>query len=937
MKISLLTFVVLFFTKILFGQLNTSYLIDASLNSEKKIIEINQKIEIQNKNKKIIDTIFFNDWSNSYSDYKTPLAQKFAEEFDRSFFLSSDKSKGKTDIKFFKIDGDLIDWNRLNDKKDIIYIVLKKPLKSIDSISLSIKYSINIPDSKFTGIGYSDDYIYIQDFIVSLSPIIGNEWLIQSNLDLNDNSLKISKYFIKWKYPKEFDLKSSINSFSKDQLNSETYNKDSKISYYKSKHERSPKFLFTKENRIKNFKIKNINIKTDLFNKNPDLAQTKINKIYQYITKNLGLFSKKDSYLITSYDYEIRPFFSFNNFPEFLNPFNQEFIQEIKFLKIFTQEYVNSQFQNFNFRQNNWLSEGLTIYLIIKYIENNYPDQKLYGKLSNIPLIRNYSISKLDFNQRFMINSELMVRRNLHQPASISKDNLTRYNDRIATPYQVGVFLRYIENYIGKEAFQNILIKINNIKNLEDFKSLLETQMSKIDSENFTQYLKSIHTLDIKIIDVTNSSQKISVITNQKSKQVIPYEVALIKDNKIIDSRWISNNFNTETTFTKNNAEYIAINPNYGLPETNKINNWRYLNSKLLNKPLSIRFFKDSEDPTKNQLLIGPKSFYSLYDGVSFGANFNNKTIGHKPFNFNIQPIFSNLENTIIGSVMTEYRNYNDSRSNYLTRFSLFASSYHYATNSLYKIAVPSIGFYFRPLDLRSNLRHSLVFSWYSVQRESNLLNGTPPNYSLGEIKYKFSNKGSVKFFTAENSIEIAKDFKKIILEIQYRKLFKSGRLFSARLFSGSFVNNRLTSNDYFNFNLNRPNDYLFEYSYLGRSETEGIFSQQFILNEGAFKSRISDSSANYWLLSYNFSMGIWKWFEGYFDFSLLRNSNQNSKSFYDYGFRLNFIPDYLELYFPIGSNEENSLNSKRYFSKIMFVFSLNPKDISTFFTRRWF
>ena len=57
----------------------------------------------------------------------------------------------------------------------------------------------------------------------------------------------------------------------------------------------------------------------------------------------------------------------------------------------------------------------------------------------------------------------------------------------------------------------------------------------------------------------------------------------------------------------------------------------------MLIKPLSIKFFKDSEDPTKNQLLVNPNASYNLYDGPSFGGRFHNKTLQemafHKPKN----------------------------------------------------------------------------------------------------------------------------------------------------------------------------------------------------------------------------------------------------------------------------------------------------------------
>jgi hypothetical protein len=47
------------------------------------------------------------------------------------------------------------------------------------------------------------------------------------------------------------------------------------------------------------------------------------------------------------------------------------------------------------------------------------------------------------------------------------------------------------------------------------------------------------------------------------------------------------------------------------------------------------------------------------------------------------------------------------------------------------------------------------------------------------------------------------------------------------------------TASDFFSYAADRPTDYLFDYNYLGRSESTGLYSQQFILAEGGFKSKI--------------------------------------------------------------------------------------------------
>ena len=116
------TFIKTFFFSIIpftfYAQLTTKYAVDAELEIENKLIKINQKLSIKNNNHHL-DTLFFNDWAHSYSNSNTPLAQKFAEEFDRSFYISSKKSRGRTKINSIFLNNEPIEWDRLNNQNDI--------------------------------------------------------------------------------------------------------------------------------------------------------------------------------------------------------------------------------------------------------------------------------------------------------------------------------------------------------------------------------------------------------------------------------------------------------------------------------------------------------------------------------------------------------------------------------------------------------------------------------------------------------------------------------------------------------------------------------------------------------------------------------------------------------------------------------------------------
>ncbi len=151
------------------------------------------------------------------------------------------------------------------------------------------------------------------------------------------------------------------------------------------------------------------------------------------------------------------------------------------------------------------------------------------------------------------------------------------------------------------------------------------------------------------------------------------------------------------------------------------------------------------------------------------------------------------------------------------------------------------------------------------------------------------------------------------------------------------FLNNNTGPTSYFDFNLNRPNDYLFQYDFFGRSESTGLYGQQFVMAEGGFKSIIPNSNANQWMLSANLTFGLWRWIEVYLDGALLKNKGEGVAHYYDTGLRFNLLPDYLELFFPVASTSEVALTSPYYTSKIRFVLSIRGNQLKALFSRSWF
>jgi hypothetical protein len=103
---------------------------------------------------------------------------------------------------------------------------------------------------------------------------------------------------------------------------------------------------------------------------------------------------------------------------------------------------------------------------------------------------------------------------------------------------------------------------------------------------------------------------------------------------------------------------------------------------------------------------------------------------------------------------------------------------------------------------------------------------------------------------------------------------------------------------------------------------------------EGGFKSVLDQRFANQFLVSFNSSIGIWRWLEIYNDVAFLKNKGSNVFFAYESGIRFNFIHNILEFYLPLYSNNGWEVNKNSYNKSIRFVLVANPRAIFNFFKR---
>jgi len=908
--------------------------LSATLDVEAHTMAVEQSLDFENTSGETLTYVVLNDWNNAYSGKDTPLAKRFSNEFVRSFHLSKAKERGSTELNV-TINGQAVAFRRSNEHPDVIEVPLVRPLLPGERVTLSLKYVLKLPNDDFTHFGYTNKGgFYLRDCFLTPARFDGTDFVRYSNENTDDCANAPSDYTINLRLTRARRVFSDL-----DVVGTGT-------SYRLEGRSRTGFGIWLDPDmRFEQFRNSAGTVTTDIVARKVDAVSKAIiiDRITRFVTDSLGHYPYGDV-VVSQADYERNPFYGLNQLPSFLSPFENSFVYEIKFLKTYLNAYLRNTLK-LDPRKDNWIYDGIQVYTMMRYMDAYYPDAKMMGNVSKRKLLKGYTITQLPFNEQYSYFFMLMARKNLDQSVSEPKNDQIKFNEQIATKYRSGLNFRYLASYIGQDKLDTVITSFLHEANTSAdaaprFRELLKQNTDKDTDWFFDTMVGTRKIADYKFIDSQKSKDSVTFTIRNKSDVVAPVPVYGLKGKKVVFKTWITD-IKTDSTLTmpRMGADRLAINHENEMPEINVRNNYRSLRPfRLGDKPFKFTFFRDLENPHYNQLLYVPTTVFNVYDGVSPGIRVYNRTLLDKPFMFDVTPIWSLKQNSLIGNFsFVVNQNNRDSRL-YNIRYQFAGSVYHYAPDARYTKINPAIWMRFRPSTFRDNRQQLLLIRNVMVDRQKSALvvpDEETVNYSVFNVRYTDSRTETIRHHGITTDLQFSGKFGKAFAEYGYRRLFNDNRQFNLRVFAGTFLY-RNTDSDFFSFALDRPTDYLFDFEYYGRSETSGFFSRQIIIAEGGFKSILDTPYANKWLTTANVSFNIWNWVEAYGDIGFVKNEGIPTKFVYDSGIRLNLVTDYFELYFPVYSNNGWEIGQKGYEQRVRIMLTLNPKILFTLFTRKW-
>lgn len=597
-----------------------------------------------------------------------------------------------------------------------------------------------------------------------------------------------------------------------------------------------------------------------------------------------------------------------------------------------------------------WLIDGFAHYHRYNYQSRYYPEAKLFGSYANSLAARFLDVDELSPSYLHHWLYLFMARQGLDQPLSDSAIGYAPFNRQAIVKGKASLLIGTLRGYAGERSFVRGMQRINELSTSPDFTLTPQTFTSSIQyysNSNLDWFLGDVYStngsIDYSLLDLDQCSYIVTARVENRGEVAIPYPtVGYDRNGEPVMEEWHEGHLGIDTVqLHLEDYSAVTIDPNQQLPDLNGRNQRRQPDGIFQQfEPLRLGLYTGLDQPNKTQIYWMPSAKFNAYDGILAGVSFYNKTIMPKRWEYKIGPEYSTRTGQLTGSASLRYYRPYSTGWLHALEIGVYGRYFHYDEGLGYARISPGVNFHFRKNHPRSTVQQTLKVRGVGVNRELREADReldkhvTNANYWITDVKYIREQQHILhpSLFIAD--FQLSDRFAKLGLTYRQRWMLPNKQWLGVRGFVGSFLfNNQPAGQPFFSFGLSGTQDYLYDYSFIGRSDSSGVWSQQFFISDGGFKSATGIYSST-WMTSLAVNVPIWK---GLGVFGDIGYSGLQEIMYWDYGIRLAIVPDFLEFYFPIQSSLQTQVTGPNYAAQVRFVLNLNQTDIVQRLRRGWY
>lgn len=632
-----------------------------------------------------------------------------------------------------------------------------------------------------------------------------------------------------------------------------------------------------------------------------------------------------------------------------------------------------------NERENGWMDEGINSFNELRYLRAKYPDLKIKDAVGgSIPwiLLKTAGLHKFDHDQLYYSGYLLSAREGADQAIQTHSAEFTSTNYGTVMYMKTASAFDYLRAYLGDKVFDKCMHAYYETWKFKhprpiDLQRVFEKHAKRDLSWFFNGVITSNGVIDYKVKKVRKPNTKSSstygwmkyeesLVVKNKGDLAVPFIVQGITDDTVADKRWFFGHEGTQPlSFPNGKYDKIVIDYYQEMPEINRQNNtikYKWNGKRLVKQwePLRFKFLGELEDPRYSTIYWTPVVGANVYDGFMPGVAIYNAVLPKKRFEYMLMPMYSTLTNNVAGHAETNWH-FNARKSTWLKNFTWRNTLNHYSFDGYRGTPISSeskftkwySGFQFNLRQKKARSFHHQTVQLGNAQvweqsrltcegDECNLIDLSASESStvlrVTEVSYSYWSSHPLRPWGADVRFRNSDQFNLIMTDVQYAlKVSKRPPVAQFRLFAGFFLNNNTNSGRY-NLRMDGQrgyHDYLYDDIYVGRNESEGLWSHQFTDSYGGFKTPTANGQSNKWLAALNARANVP--YLPLFAFTSIgaADPGNGAQMLAEAGFGLNFGIGsvYLPLWFSKDIADEYNANQYGFEHRIRFTLNLKNMD----------
>lgn len=895
-------------------QQEVKYTIQVSLNDKTHELSANETLIYKNNSAIILKEIYFHLWPAAYKDKNTILAKEIFKSGDNRMLSAEERDLGTIDSLDFKVNGEKVQWNFLEDTIDICKIILNKSLNSGDSISISTPFHVKIPAAFLSRLGHSGQAYFITQWYPKPAVFDENGWNYFPYLDQGEYYSEFGSFDVYITLPENYLLSATGAIVDNDKENTWLTKNDSitrtlKIfpendstplssKIFKTLHFHQDKvhdFAWFADKRwhvLKNSTILPIskrkittwaffnNKEAKYWMKSPEYLQDAI----QYYSEWVGEYPYDQVTAVDVGD-------ATGNAMEYpmiaaIGNYGDPFELEITIL----HETGHNWFYGIlgsNERCHPWMDEGINNFYETRYVYTKYKNDSIHQLETKKAIIFNRIILNRKINHRKQQYYGYLsgARINLDQSPNIYADKVSIQNYHPDIYYKTSISFDYLKSYLGDSLFDACMkYYFDQWKFRHPQPDNVKQVFERISGKNlgwiFSDLLNSTKKLDYKIVKAHLTDPNSIELEIKNTGEINgPISLNEIKDNKIISTKWIEGfSGKINITLPCQNCDKYRIDAEERMPELYENNNAIRMHGSLRKtEKLKFSFGISPESGSNTFISYLPVLGWNYYNKFMTGVVIHNISLYEKKFEYRIMPLYATGTKDLEGGGDLSYHLYPKNANVYrvtlrtgISRYAFGYDEYHslndvfHYSNFLHFTKFDSrIILSFKQKDRQEHFSNEIILRNILINRDipySIDYREENTNILYWQAEYNRKNTNPLKNSLQKLNITVSKNFIKVTGETtNFFTYGEAKKGFGLRLFGGytSLPEQSHYGIDYRMSLSGRSgiNDYLFDEVFLGRSEEKGILSQQFVNDYAGFKTPASFYRlAEKWMFGFNVS-----------------------------------------------------------------------------------